>query len=74
MKKTIKLFAFFLAVSSILMIQSCDNGEDINPAPTVSVDPTTAQNIPGGSVICNLNSDCSKWCPGSGYICMLVWK
>jgi len=50
MKKTIKLFAFFLAVSSILMIQGCDEGEDINPAPTVTVDPTTAQNIPGGSV------------------------
>jgi len=54
MKKTIKLFAFFLAVSSILMIQSCDNGEDINPAPTVAVDPTTAQNIPGGAVSANL--------------------
>jgi len=54
MKKTIKLFAFFLAVSSILMIQSCDKGEDINPAPTVSVDPTTAQNIPGGSVSAEL--------------------
>lgn len=50
MKKTIKAFAFFLAVSSVVMIQSCDKGEDINPAPTVTVDPTTAQNIPGGSV------------------------
>ncbi|MEQ1586243.1 MAG: hypothetical protein ABL895_10215 [Cyclobacteriaceae bacterium] len=50
MKKTLKLFAFFLAVSSMLVIQSCDNGEDINPAPTVTVDPTTAQNIPGGTV------------------------
>jgi len=54
MKKTIKIFAFLLAVSSILVIQSCDNGEDINPAPTVSVDPTAAQNIPGGSVSANL--------------------
>lgn len=50
MKKTSKLFAFFLAVSSMLVIQSCDKGEDINPAPTVTVDPTTAQNIPGGAV------------------------
>jgi hypothetical protein len=50
MKKTMKAFAFFLAVSSVVMIQSCDKGEDINPAPTVTVDPTTAQNIPGGSV------------------------
>ncbi|HPW61290.1 MAG TPA: hypothetical protein PLJ13_03285 [Cyclobacteriaceae bacterium] len=50
MKKTMKLFAFFLALSSILVIQSCDNGEDINPAPTVTVDPTAAQNIPGGAV------------------------
>jgi hypothetical protein len=54
MKKTIKLFAFLLAVSSILMIQSCNNDEDINPAPTVSVDPTAAQNIPGGEVTANL--------------------
>jgi hypothetical protein len=50
MKKTMKLFAFFLAISSILVIQSCDKSEDINPAPTVTVDPTTAQNVPGGSV------------------------
>jgi len=50
MKKTIKLFAFFLAVASMLVIQSCDEGEDINPAPTITVDPTTAQNIPGGVV------------------------
>jgi hypothetical protein len=54
MKKTMKLFAFLLAVSSILVIQSCDNGEDINPAPTVAVDPTSAQNIPGGIVTANL--------------------
>lgn len=50
MKKTIRLFAFFLAFASVLVIQSCDNGEDINPAPTVTVSPTTAQNIPGGEV------------------------
>jgi len=50
MKKTIKFFAFLLALSSIVVIQSCDEGDDINPAPTVTVDPTTAQNIPGGSV------------------------
>jgi hypothetical protein len=55
MKKSIKLFAFLLAVSSIVMIQSCDNGEDINPAPTVTVDPTSAQNIPGGEVTANLS-------------------
>ncbi|MDZ7650897.1 MAG: hypothetical protein U5K54_29270 [Cytophagales bacterium] len=54
MKKSIKLFAFLLAVSSILVIQSCDNSEDINPAPTVTVDPTSAQNIPGGEVTANL--------------------
>jgi hypothetical protein len=54
MKKTMKLFAFLLAVSSILVIQSCDEGEDINPAPTVAVDPTSAQNIPGGKVTANL--------------------
>lgn len=54
MKKTIKLFALLLAVSSLVVIQSCDNGEDINPAPTVTVDPTSAQNIPGGEVTANL--------------------
>jgi hypothetical protein len=53
MKKTMKLFAFFLAFASIMMIQSCDD-ETIEPAPTVAVDPTTAQNIPGGNVSANL--------------------
>lgn len=53
MKKTIKLFAFFLALTSLVVFQSCDE-EEIGAAPTVSVDPTTAQNIPGGDVSANL--------------------
>lgn len=53
MKKTIKLFAFFLAMTSLVMLQSCDE-EEIGAAPTVSVDPTSAQNIPGGDVSANL--------------------
>ena len=35
-------------------MQSCDE-EKIEPAPTVSVDPTSAQNIPGGAVTANLS-------------------
>lgn len=54
MKKMMKLFAFFIAVSSVLLIQSCKDEENIEPAPTVSVDPTAAQNIPGGKVSANL--------------------
>lgn len=49
-----RLFAFFLAVSSLAMIQSCNDEETIEPAPTVAVDPTTAQNTPGGKVSANL--------------------
>lgn len=42
-----------MALASVMVIQSC-NEEKIEPAPTVSVDPTTAQNIPGGKVSASL--------------------
>ncbi|MFZ5999734.1 MAG: hypothetical protein ACOYW3_04440, partial [Bacteroidota bacterium] len=54
MKKMIQLAAFFLAVSSVLFIQSCGEDEKIEPAPTVEVDPTAASNIPGAKVSANL--------------------
>lgn len=50
----IQLAAFFLAVSSVLFIQSCGEDEKIEPAPTVEVDPTAASNIPGAKVSANL--------------------
>lgn len=54
MKKTLKLFAFFLAIASLLVFQSCEDDDEIGAAPTVAVDPTAAQNIPGGVVTANL--------------------
>lgn len=54
MKKTIKLIAFFLAAASLVVFQSCKEDDEIGAAPTVSVDPTSAQNIPGGGVSANL--------------------
>jgi len=50
MKKMMRLFAFFLAVTTVMAVQSCKEDEEIGAAPTVDVDPTSAQNIPGGDV------------------------
>jgi hypothetical protein len=50
MKKLMRLFAFFFAVTAVMAVQSCKEDEEIGAAPTVEVDPTSAQNIPGGDV------------------------
>ncbi len=53
MKNLLKLSLLFVAILAVALLQSCDE-EKIEPAPTVSVDPTSAQNIPGGEVTANL--------------------
>ncbi len=53
MKNLFKLSLLFVVFSAITILQSC-NEEKIEPAPSVTVDPTTAQNIPGGAVTANL--------------------
>ncbi len=53
MKNLFKLSLLFVAFTAIALLQSC-NEEKIEPAPTVAVDPTSAQNIPGGAVTANL--------------------
>jgi hypothetical protein len=45
-----KKFLSLLAVASIFTFSACDDSEDVGPAPTVEVDPTTASNIPGAEV------------------------
>jgi hypothetical protein len=54
MKKMMRLFAFFLAATTLLAVQSCKEDEEIGAAPTVDVDPTSAQNTPGGTVTAEL--------------------
>lgn len=49
-----RLFAFFLAVAAVMTVQSCKEDEEIGAAPTVDVDPTSAQNVPGGDVTAEL--------------------
>jgi hypothetical protein len=48
--KKLRFLAFLTAISAVLVFQSCDEGEDTKPAPTVVLDTETGQNIPGGSV------------------------
>ncbi len=48
--KQLRFLAFLLAVSAVLMIQSCEDEEDIKPAPTVVLDVESNQNIPGATV------------------------
>lgn len=53
MKKFIKLLSFLIVLPAILLIQSCDDDEGIEPAPTVSLDVSSGQAIPGGAVTIN---------------------
>lgn len=53
MKNLLKPAVLFFVFSANVILQSC-NEEKIEPAPSVIVDPTTAQNIPGGEVTANL--------------------
>lgn len=57
MKKLLKLSFLFMAAASVMVFQSCKDEEDIKPAPSVSVDPTSAANTPGGKVTANLTLD-----------------
>ncbi|HMG89844.1 MAG TPA: hypothetical protein VK589_07285 [Chryseolinea sp.] len=52
MKKIFKLLSFMTALLSIMLIQSCDE-ETTGPAPSVSLDASSGQAIPGGSVTIN---------------------
>jgi len=49
MKKIIRLLSLLTVLSSVLLIQSCDD-ESISPAPVVTLDASTGQDIPGGAV------------------------
>jgi hypothetical protein len=53
MKNVFKLASITAVFAAIVFLQSCKE-EKIEPAPTVSVDPTSAQNIPGQKVTANL--------------------
>ncbi len=50
MKKITKLLFFLGAAVGTLVFQGCDDEEGAEPAPVVSIDPTSAANVPGGSV------------------------
>lgn len=54
MEKLTKGILMVLALATVILIQSCEEAEKIEPAPTVDVDPTSASNIPGGVVTANL--------------------
>jgi hypothetical protein len=49
MKRIFKLMSFLTVLSSIMFIQGCDD-ENFKPAPVVTLDETTGQAVPGGSV------------------------
>lgn len=53
MKHLFKLTLLAVVVFAIAFLQSCDK-ETIEPAPSVTVTPTSAQNIPGGKVTASL--------------------
>jgi hypothetical protein len=53
MKNIFRVLSLMMALSLVLFIQSCDNGDDIEPAPTVSLDATEGSNIPGQPVTVN---------------------
>jgi hypothetical protein len=53
MKKFLQATPLFLAFATALFLQSCDK-EEIEPAPTVEVNPTSATNVPGGKVTAEL--------------------
>jgi hypothetical protein len=50
MKKITKLLPFLTVLFTILLIQSCDDEESIAPAPVVTLNATSGQDIPGGAV------------------------
>lgn len=50
MKKIIKLLPFLTLLLAALFIQSCDDEESIAPAPAVSLDASSGQDVPGGTI------------------------
>ena len=53
MKKITQLLSIAMLISAVLFIQSCDDDENIQPAPTVTLDASSGAAIPGGSVTIN---------------------
>lgn len=50
MERITKLLFFLGAIVAPLVFQSCDDEEALKPAPTVQLDETSGQQVPGGSV------------------------
>jgi hypothetical protein len=48
--KKFRVLTLFVALASLLIIQSCSESEKVEPAATVALDAATGQNIPGASV------------------------
>jgi hypothetical protein len=48
--KKFRVLTLFVALASLLIIQSCSESEKIEPAATVALDAATGQNIPGAAV------------------------
>jgi hypothetical protein len=53
MKNLLKIMSLLLLMTTTMFIQSCDEGDDIKPAPTVGLDATSGSNIPGEPVTIN---------------------
>ena len=53
MKKIMQLLSLAITLSAVLFIQSCDDEENIQPAPTVTLDASSGQAVPGASVTIN---------------------
>ncbi|HEX6890012.1 MAG TPA: hypothetical protein VF141_04950, partial [Chryseolinea sp.] len=56
MKRIFKLMSFLTVLSSIMFMQGCDD-ENFKPAPAVTLDETSGQAVPGGSVTINATVD-----------------
>lgn len=48
--KKLRVLTLFVAVASLLIIQSCSETNKVEPAATVALDAATGQNIPGAAV------------------------
>jgi hypothetical protein len=48
--KKLRVLTLFVAVASLLIIQSCSESDKVEPAATVALDAATGQNIPGAAV------------------------
>ncbi len=48
--KKLRVLTLFVAIASLLIIQSCSESNKVEPAATVALDAATGQNIPGAAV------------------------